>query len=207
MMDLLKVSNALTGKMEGMTAITSSMTNNVNCQRLAQCNGSICQHCYSKTAMSYRKNVQQCYEKNGKILSENIIPKNQLPFINSQYCRFESHGDLHNETHLENFINIAKKNPHCQFALWTKQYKIILDYFKTHKQPKNLNIVISSLMVNKPINPAPFEAIGLKVKIFTVWDKEAAKDVSINCGGKKCIDCLNCYKKGGKIKVINEIIK
>ena len=151
MMDLLKVSNALTGKMEGMTAITSSMTNNVNCQRLAQCNGSICQHCYSKTAMSYRKNVQQCYEKNGKILSENIIPKNQLPFINSQYCRFESHGDLHNETHLENFINIAKKNPHCQFALWTKQYKIILDYFKTHKQPKNLNIVISSLMVNNII--------------------------------------------------------
>lgn len=207
MMDLLKVSNALTGKMEGMTAITSSMTNNVNCQRLAQCNGSICQHCYSKTAMSYRKNVQQCYEKNGKILSENIIPKNQLPFVNSQYCRFESHGDLHNETHLENFINIAKKNPHCQFALWTKQYKIILDYFKTHKQPKNLNIVISSLMVNKPINPTPFEAIGLKVKIFTVWDKEAAKNVNINCGGKKCIDCLNCYKKSGKIKVINEIIK
>lgn len=67
MMELLKVSNALTGKMEGMTAITSSMTNNVNCQKLAQCNGSICQHCYSKTAMSYRKNVRQCYEKNGKI--------------------------------------------------------------------------------------------------------------------------------------------
>ena len=78
MMDLLKVSTNLKGKMEGMTVITSSMTNNINCQKLSQCEGSICQHCYSKTAMSYRKNVQQCYEKNGRILSENIIPKNQI---------------------------------------------------------------------------------------------------------------------------------
>lgn len=207
MMELLKVSDSLTGKMEGMTVITSSMTNNANCQKLAQCEGSICQHCYSKTAMSYRKNMQQCYERNGRILSESIIPKNQLPFINSLYCRFESHGDLHNEIHLENFINIAKKNPHCQFALWTKQYDIILHYFKTHKQPKNFNIVLSSLMLNIPIDTTPFEALGLKVKTFTVWDKETSKSVNINCGKKNCIDCLICYKKNSKVTAVNETIK
>ena len=207
MAQLLKVSTKLTGKMEDMTVISSSMTNNANCQKLSKCNGTICQHCYSKSALSYRPNVRRCYEANGEILSGSIIPKEQLPFINSQYCRFESHGDLHNAIHLENFVNIAKKNHHCQFALWTKQYKIVLDYFKTHKQPKNMNIIISSLMVNKPINPAPFEAIGLKVKTFTVWDKETAKNVEINCGGRKCIECLACYKKGGRVKVINEEIK
>lgn len=207
MIQLLKVSTNLTGKMEGMTVITSSMTNNANCQKLAACKGTICQHCYSNRVLSYRPSVRNCYERNGEILKSSIIPKDQLPFINSQFCRFESHGDLHNETHLENYVNIAKKNPHCQFALWTKQFSIVLDYFKTHKQPKNMNIILSSVMVNQPINLEPFKRLGLNVKSFTVYDKETSKGVEINCGGKKCINCLNCYKKGNKIEAIREVIK
>lgn len=75
MAQLLKVSTKLTGKMEGMTVISSSMTNNANCQKLSKCNGTICQHCYSKSALSYRPNVRKCYEANGEILSGSIIPK------------------------------------------------------------------------------------------------------------------------------------
>lgn len=207
MTNVLKVSTGLTGKMENMAVITSSMTNNEHCQKLSQCDGSICQHCYSKNALSYRPNVRKCYERNGDILKNGIIPDNQLPYINSQYCRFESHGDLHNEIHLENFVRIAEKNPHCQFALWSKQYGILTKYFKTHKQPENMNIIVSSILVNDVVNLKQFEDVGLNVKAFTVYDKEAAKDVEINCGSRKCMECLRCYKKDGKDKYINEIIK
>lgn len=39
---------------------------------------------------------------------------------------------------------------------------------------------------------------------FAFIDKETFE---INCGGRKCIECLACYKKGGRVKVINEEIK
>lgn len=205
--ELIKVSTGLTGKMEGMTVITTAMTNNEHCQRLRTCDGSICQHCFSHNALSYRPNVRNCYERNGEILKSRIIPKEQLPFINAQYCRFESHGDLHNVTHLENYVNIAKKNPHCQFALWSKQYGILKEFFKDHKQPKNLNIIVSSILLNNVVDLKQFTDIGMRVKSFTVYDKEAAKDVEINCGNKKCKDCLTCYRKNGKVTEIRELIK
>lgn len=205
---VLKVSNNFTGKMEGMTVITTAMCNNPNCERLSHIEGAICQQCYSKTALAYRKNVKECYITNGEILSSGIIPTNQIPYINSNFCRLESHGDLFNETHLENYLKVCKKNPQTSFALWTKQYDLVYEYFKTHKAPRNLTLVISSLMMNKQMDIQRYKNLGLKVKVFTVYSKEYLaehSDVKINCGGRKCIDCLRCYK--GKETVINELLK
>lgn len=206
MTDLIKVSTGLTGKMTGMTVITTAMSNNEHCRKLASIKGTICAHCYSQRSLSYRKQMKTCYEKNGKLLSEKIIPDNQIPYINSAICRLESHGDIINETHLENYINIAKKNPHCTFALWTKQYSILLRYFKNHTQPENMIIVVSGLMLNKPINLKPFENLGMAVKSFTVYDKIEGRTKEINCGGRRCIDCRRCYTKDSD-KYINELLK
>lgn len=206
-MEMIKVSTGLTGKMEGMTVITTAMTDNEHCQKLAQCDGSICQYCYSNQALSFRPSVRKCYERNGEILKSGIIPRDQLPFINSKYCRFESHGDLHNITHLENYVNIVKKNPHCQFALWSKHYDILKEFFATHKQPKNLNIIVSSILLDDVVDVKQFTDLGMRVKSFTVYNKDTAKEVEINCGKKKCKDCLICYRKNGKIDVIREIRK
>lgn len=191
----IKVSTSLTGKMEGMTVITTSMTANDNCKRLAQIPGTICSKCYSERALSYRPTVKTCYEKNGDILSGGILKDKDLPEINSQFCRLESHGDLLNETHLMNYINIAKKNPCCTFALWSKQYRILYQVFKRIPQPDNMIIVISSPYINREINVEPFRKIGMTVKSFTVFDKEHASDDIINCGGRKCIECMRCYHK------------
>ena len=201
----LKVSSDLTGKMKGMVVITTSMTNNPNCEKCSHIHGSICEHCYSKKALSYRPNVKDRYELNGKILSSAILPDEELPILNAPYVRFESHGDLINETHLENYINICKKNRYTHFALWTKNYNLILNYFKSHKKPSNLNIVISSLMLNVPISPKRFDALGLNVKTFTVYDKEHAEHVDINCGGRCCLTCLKCYTS--RCKTIKEQLK
>lgn len=210
MPNLLFVSNGLTGKMEGMTVVTTAMCDNPNCQKLSKIPGTICEQCYSKRALSYRKNVKETYGENGVLLSEGLIPKKQLPFINAQYCRLESHGDLINETHLENYMRLVKHNPQTHFALWTKMYRLCFDYFSKHKAPRNFTLVISSLMMNQPMMKMldRFKALGVRSKLFTVYDKQylaAHPDVKINCGGNHCLSCLRCYK--GRQEVVNELLK
>lgn len=172
--DLLKVSTNLRGKMSGMTVITSSCKGNPHCEKLAQIKGSICEHCYAMRGLSYMRGPREAYTKNGELLSSDIIPTRELPFINATYCRLESHGDIINETHLENYMRICRHNPQTTFVLWTKMYELVYNYFKSHKAPKNFILVVSSLKVNQPMEEmlARFKGLGLKrVKLFTVYDK------------------------------------
>ena len=207
---LLSISQGLTGKMAGMPAITSSMLCNENCQKLMQIKGSVCEKCYTKKYLSSRPSVDICYRENSDLLSSSIIPKNQLPFVNAAYCRLETFGDIINATHLQNYVNLVKKNNHCIFSLFTKNYTVVFDYFKTHKQPKNLSIVISSLLLNQPFDINCLTETKLtNVKIFTVYTKAYAKGngVVINCGKNRCIDCRRCYKSNKTPIYISEILK
>ena len=96
-----------------------------------------------------------------------------------------------------NFIITYGKETFCFiFSLFTKNYTVVFDYFKTHKQPSNLSIVLSSLMLNTPFEIE--QCVGLKnLKIFTVYTKKYTDthSVPINCGKNRCIDCLRCYTK------------
>ena len=206
----ITVSQQLTGKMAGMPAITTSLLCNENCSRLSSIIGTVCQKCYAIKYLNSRPNVKRVYEENTKLLSSSLIPKNQLPFINAAYCRLESFGDIVNATHLQNYINLVKKNNHCVFSLFTKNYTVVFDYFKKNKQPKNLSIVISSLLINEPFNVDFLKETNLNnVKIFTVYTKAYANgnNVVINCGKTRCIDCLRCYKPSKTPIYISEILK
>ena len=207
---LLSVSQGLTGKMAGMPAITTSLLCNENCNRLSNIIGTVCQKCYAIKYLNSRPNVKRVYEENTKLLSSSLIPKNQLPFINAAYCRLESFGDIVNATHLQNYINLVKKNNHCVFSLFTKNYTVVFNYFKKNKQPNNLSIVISSLLINEPFNVDYLKETNLNnVKIFTVYTKAYANgnNVVINCGKTRCIDCLRCYKPSKTPIYISEILK
>lgn len=207
---LLSVSQGLTGKMAGMSAITSSMLCNENCQKLSKITGSVCEKCYTRKYLSCRPNVEKCYADNTKLLSENIIPIKQLPFINAAMCRLESFGDIINATHLQNYVNLIKKNSHCMFTLFTKNYTVVFNYFKTHKQPKNLSIVISSLFLNEPFDVSKVRELELtNLKIFTVYTKAYANQIGviINCGKNRCIDCQRCYKKNKTPIYVSELLK
>ena len=207
---LLSVSQGLTGKMAGMSAITSSMLCNEHCQKLSKITGSVCEKCYTKKYLSCRPSVEKCYADNTKLLSESIIPIKQLPFINAAMCRLETFGDIVNVTHLQNYINIVKKNNHCMFSLFTKNYTVVFQYFKTHKQPKNLSIVISSLLLNEPFDVSKIRDLGLtNLKIFTVYTKAYANKngIVINCGKNRCIDCRRCYTKNKIPIYVSELLK
>ena len=207
---LLSVSHGLKGKMEGIPAITSSMLCNETCAKLHATPGTVCEKCYTLKYLQSRPSVEKCYRENTELLTKSIIPIHQLPFINAAMCRLESFGDIVNATHLQNYINLIKKNNHCGFSLFTKNYTVVFNYFKTHKQPKNLSIVISSLLLNTPFEINALTQINLtNIKIFTVYTKAYAQEngVVINCGKNRCIDCRRCYKSNKTPIYIAELLK
>ena len=190
------------GKMKGMQSIGTTCKLNPTCAKNAKIKGSVCEKCYAQRYTGMRKGLENHLERNTKLLTSKIIPMDELPIVNACYFRFESFGDLHNTTQLINYFNICKKNPDTYFALWTKNPGIVKKV--ADQKPKNLQIIVSSLMLNKPVDISKMPYID---KVFTVYDKETIKrdGININCGAKSCLTCHKCYKKGNK--VINEKLK
>ena len=208
---MIKITKRMSGKMEGMLSLNTSCLTNPNCQAFSKIEGSICQKCYANKLLQYRQNVSECFERNAFELTTKILTNEEIKkffsFYNIKFFRFEAFGDLINDIQLKNYINISKANKNVKFALWTKNINIINDVFSKTKQPKNLQLVLSSLYINKKLDETIIKA-PVNYKIFTVYDKDFIKnnDVVINCGSKKCALCGVCYKNNS-IKYINEKLK
>jgi hypothetical protein len=93
------------------------------------------------------------------------------------------------------------KNPNKIYEMFGEvKYTFTNTNLLSGKKPENLIIIKSSKYLND---------ISLSLgKVFTVFTKEYIKEnnVSINCGDKKCIDCLICYTQNNT-KFINEKLK
>ena len=178
------------------------------CLSLKDNKKTICNKCYADRQLTMYKQLAPCLIYNTLLLKYTKLAARQLPVINDLYFRFESFSDIQNIQHLENLYKIAKYNKYTNFALWTKNYKIV----KQLKAPQNVNIILSSIFLNACIldeyNAAKIkESTGAKhIKIFTVYDKKHIKSVSQNCQ-KSCINCLKCYKKHDVTMFINELLK
>ena len=61
---------------------------------------------------------------------------------------------------LQNYVNIAKSCKHTKFALFTKHYSIIREYFQSGKSfPNNITLVISSPFIDHELNHMFVEGI------------------------------------------------
>lgn len=189
------------GKMEGFNSLSVSSLNNSFCQSMKLNPDTICRRCYGNKYEKMRSSLEACLVRNANIL---ICPltKSEIPKINAKYFRFNGFGELYNDVHYKNLCKIAKANPDTIFAIWTKRANIVMKYPKV----KNMIYIYSNPFINKLFNNA--KIIKWFDHIFSVWDKGFAKNnkIKINCSGKKCINCLICYKKGTE-KFINELRK
>jgi hypothetical protein len=193
------------GKMAGMASISTSVTTNARCAKNAAIKGSICEKCFAAKQMKVYPTMEKPMVENQRILTSEILPLEKLPTINNLYFRFEAFGDLNNDIQVINYFNICYKNPRVKFALWTKNPDYIAAAIaQGYKKPENLNIVLSSLFINKQ-RPNPFPFVD---KVFTVYDPAhiAENNTDINCGAKNCFTCGLCYEKNG-VTVINEKLK
>ena len=195
----------MTGKLDGFKAISTNTMTNEYCIK-QNANGkadNICTKCYSHTMLkSYRKNMQPALQRNSEALANKILDVDLLPTILDTFFRFNAHGELINLVHLENLNRIAKKNPHCSFALWTKRNDLITKYYATREKPDNLTLIYSnpkvSTIMRKP--PKHFDRTFNNVLEHEHVEKQ-------NCTGQKCKDCRLCYTIGNNVNTIVEMVK
>jgi len=198
----------MTGKLEGFQAISTNTVSNEYCQKQykKQDAKNICTFCYSHNMLNtFRKNMQASLQRNTDLLNSKVLHPDALPVINSAFFRFNAHGELaldkkQGTINLENYVNIALKNPHCTFSLWTKRFDIIKPYFDNHEKPKNLILIYSSPLTNHIMTKIPkhFDKTFNTVVETDFVEKQ-------NCTGQKCKDCLLCYKKDTTSIIVEKV--
>ena len=201
----LKIST-MTGKMQNIPAINTNTLSNPFCIRTSKSkrSDSICGKCYSvKMLSTYRANCVPPFERNSRILSDTLIPADELPVINAHSFRFHGHGELINSTHYSNFVRIARKNPGCTFALWTKRRDIIRrakNSIAIGSRPDNLVLVYSNPRIDRVMRRPP-------VGFDKVFNNTTSLTESDDFSGRKCIECLQCYRHDSGVDVIIEKVK
>lgn len=198
------------GKMEGVPSVSTSRNMNPNCEKNRKIPGSVCEQCYMD-AYEYRRTLMLKLERNTKFYSEIELLPEDIPFLNYGFFRLEAFGDLINALQFKNYALIAECNPHCTFALWTKNPWIIKESMEKYgiEKPENMIIIVSSLMIGKPYNIDRLRKVYPFVdKVFTVYDKETVEKegIDINCGARHCMTCRKCYTKN-EIEYIRELLK
>ena len=189
-------------KLDKIDNISTNTKTNDYCIKQNKKQNTICFKCYSFKGLEFRKNMIPLLQNNSDLLSKNIIDIDFLPIIYSIYFRFNSHGELINEIHLINLINIVNKNKHCNFALWTKRFDIIKPYFDKNKKPKNFILVYSNPKINHIFKKPP--------KHFDRTFNNVYEDIEVdkqNCTGQKCADCLLCYQHNGVDTIVEKVKK
>lgn len=210
----IALENAITwkmsGKLSGFSSLSTSPLCNAHClERMAK-GTTVCKHCFSARMQKRYKNLRIKLERNTELLTKTELKPEDIPFLNMAFFRFEAFGDLSNTLQVKNYFLIAEQNKHCTMALWTKNPWIIADAMEEYgiSKPENLIIILSSVQLNMS---ADAEIVGNKYpfidKVFTVYDKDHAQDVSINCGARSCAECQRCYHKADGIEYINELLK
>ena len=203
------------GKMDGMQSLSTSCVCNSICQARHNTNDElcICKHCYSFRQLKRMPSLANKLERNTAFLTNCELTADDVPTINCQYFRFEAFGELQNALQVKNYFLIAEVNKNVNFALWTKNLFVLDDAFQLYGlvKPSNLNIVYSDPYMNKCLTSEDkriLKAVYPYIdKVFTVHNKKSAlPSFLVNCGQKKCKDCLLCYTKND-VFVINELLK
>jgi len=199
----LHITTKHTGKMDGMVSLSTSPEKNSFCKGMAKSdNNVICEKCYAFRLCKIYPSLEKALARNSEILSSG--PLEEVPRVNVAYFRFNSFGELHNAQHLANLISIAKHNSRTTFALWTKR-KDLVNRCKI-EIPSNMIMIYSSSKINPRKSTNPPKNFD---KLFSVYSKDYAKknDIDINCGDRKCFECLKCYDKNSGYDIIREVLK
>ena len=200
------------GKMQGLSSLSTSSLCNKHCVNKSKDSRTICSKCYANSLQSFRKSMKDSLKRNTEILTTEILPEEDLPYLFSEtgMFRFESFWDLNNEIQVVNYFNIAKANPHMACALWTKNPWIIenaMNHYNLTK-PENLQIIGSSYFINQSMETY-FKKFDFVDRIFTVYSKDYINEnnVNITCGSRSCATCQKCYKGTHEEYEIREKLK
>lgn len=184
--------HSINDKMSEIKSI-SGVPFNCFCDIKAKLDSYICSKCYSRTYMKMRKDLHFKNAKNEYFYSNIELKKEDIPYLNTDFFRFESFGELTSQLKVKNYFLICEINKSTFFAFFTKLPFMVDKAMKKYNicKPKNCKIIQSSLQINI-IDKPMYSFIDA---VFTVFDKDTIqkKGININCL-KKCINCLKCYR-------------
>lgn len=201
-------------KLAGIDSISTSVHDNCICAAYRKIKDCICQLCYAFNQQAFQTGLREHNIINGLVLRNVLIPVSAfkaLAFI-YPYIRIESFGDVANVIQARNYLRIIKAFPGKRCAIWSKSAAIWDKAIKAEGKPKNTTFVLSSPYLNKPIAKTILENFPFIDHVFTVYTKSYARknNIVINCGGRKCLDCIlkkkACYYRNTEF-YINELQK
>ncbi len=204
-MDKIHLST-MTGKLEGLRAISTNTVSNSFCQKMFNSGkeDNICTKCYSnKMLRTYRKNMEPALQRNSDLLSKHVSDSIlKATRIMEAFIRINAHGELINEQHLANIVRLAELKPHCNITLWTKRADIVRKFFNVHDKPSNLILIFSNSLIGNIMKKPPrhFD------KTFNNVPESMHKEKQ-NCTGQKCADCLLCYQHNGIDTIVEKVKK
>ena len=150
------------------------------------CKNTCGKKCYAKKLCMLRPTVLNAYARNTAV--QKLAIHAYFKAINKavkkvNFFRFHVSGDIPNKKYFSLMIKTAEKNLHCEFLVFTKQYKIVNDFIKDGGNiPENMHILFSGWTNLKPDNP-------YNLPETMVYSKpEEINPEWILCGG----NCLNC---------------
>ena len=215
LVNALWIVNHMDKKLEGICSISSSVCDNILCKIRQKIKNCICSHCYAYNQQAFQTGLREHNILNGIILRNVLIPVKffKLLKIVFPYLRIESFGDTANVIQARNYLRIIKAFPEKRCAIWSKNIGIWNQAIQIEGKPKNTTYIHSSLKVNQTDDVSKYDFVD---HVFTVFTKKFAKEhnIIINCGGKKCMQCIlekkNCYfriSKKNNTFFINELLK
>lgn len=214
-------------KLDGIDSCNTSCQDNSFCEKMSKIPNTICSKCYARKQLNRFKNQRTKYQRSMNRILNEIIPGYEIPILQTRNIydifRIESFGELHDISEgglnqVINYINLIAKNPHINFGWWTKRPNIIKAAVDMgYEIPENVNIIYSNPYINSMYASGRkynVNAILSKYEfikgVFTVYTAEYATEnhITINCGGRSCITCLNCYNAHKEnVFYINELLK
>lgn len=191
------------GKMGAIQSV--SLPSGVTCRPCA-----CMEKCYAKRIERLRKSVRDAYQNNYNILitePDVYWREVEAAIMLSRYFRFHVSGDIPNADYLNNMVQIARRNKHCQILCFTKKYELANEYLAVHGAlafPQNLHIIFSAWVGLPMVNPFSLPEAHVRYRDGSTTASETAHE----CGGN-CTECAitdgGCWVlKNGEQVVFNE---
>lgn len=177
---------------------TTALVPSVSTIPVADCgNCKLCSRgCYDVKHVCCYKETQRMRANNSAILKydrERYFAEIRMQVHFLRFFRWHVGGDIKDMDYLERVVDIARKEPDCEFLLFTKMYTIVarfLDKFSSF--PKNLHVLLSGWRGDEIYNPYNLPISTPEWQDGSI--SNAATKAWYVCGGD-CSACAEC--RGG----------
>lgn len=166
--------------------------------KLRKVQGSTCAKCYAMKGRYRFANVSNAMHRRLDAITRPDWVDSMVEEIEKRekngFFRWHDSGDIQSLDHLRKIAEVARRLPHIQFWLPTREYSIYSEFLRTEVEPPNLCVRVSALKVDFP---APRTLGGNPVLSSTVHKDSTPQGHKCPAPtqGNQCGDCRACWDR------------